>query len=63
MDKTVSGIWGFIQFDLGGSWGNKKPVSRKPGNNFAGPSRDRERRRVAGHPNYQAVAEETDAAW
>ena len=34
MDKTVSGIWGFLQFDLGGSWGNKKHVSRKPGNNF-----------------------------
>lgn len=32
------------------------------GDQRAGPSRDRERR-VAGHPNYQAMAEETDAAW
>lgn len=32
------------------------------GDQRAGLSRDRERR-VAGHPNYQAMAEETDAAW
>jgi hypothetical protein len=30
----VSGIWGFIQLDLGGSKWKKNDGSQKPGNNF-----------------------------